>query len=113
MSKIGNRILILPEGVKFQVSNRNFIKLTGPRGELSYQFKTNIKFEQNDNKITTSRINNVKHNKQLHGTYNSLLSSMIKGVSVGFKKQLNIVGVGYRANLVSDKLTLSLGFHIQ
>jgi large subunit ribosomal protein L6 len=109
MSRIGNRELTIPEGATVTV-NGTTVVAKGPKGELSLTVKPLITVTVTDNKITTVRANEEKHTKQLHGTYNSLIQGMIEGVTTGFKKELEINGVGYRAKATGNKLDLSLGF---
>ncbi len=110
MSRIGNRKLSLPKNVEMSISIENLVIINGPKGTLKKWFPKPIKIENNDQIVTTTRLNNIKHNKQLHGTTNSLISGMIEGVTKGFTKTLQIIGVGYKANLKGNILTLSLGF---
>ncbi|EOA07129.1 50S ribosomal protein L6 [Mycoplasma yeatsii 13926] len=110
MSRIGNRILAIPSGVEITVSADNTVTVKGSKGTLSKQFSPLISIEVADNKVATKRANEQKHTKQLHGTTNSLLSGMITGVNEGFKKELLITGVGYKAAVNGQKLNLSLGY---
>ena len=109
MSRIGNRKLTLPEGVKATVDN-NTITVTGPKGELSYTFNKDIKVNVEENSITITRPNDLKTVKSLHGTTNALIENMIIGVSEGYKKELEIVGVGYRFNVQGNKINVNAGF---
>lgn len=109
MSRIGNRILEIPAGVEIkQIENSLTIK--GPKGELTKTFDPAIKIEIKDNQITTTRKNDLKRNKQLHGTTNSLIKGMLDGVVNGYEKVLEVNGVGYRAFLEGTKLKLQVGF---
>lgn len=112
MSRIGNRILTLPPAVNIQVAPGNVVTVSGPKGELTAKFSPliTITVDANTNTIKTTRANEIKHTKQLHGTTNSLIANMIEGVSQGFSKSLEIVGVGYKANLNGNKLVLNLGY---
>ncbi len=109
MSRIGNRELIIPEGVTVTVDN-NIVTVSGKLGTLNLNVNQNIKVEINDNKVTTKRLNETKQVKQLHGTTNTLINNMIKGVSEGFKKELEIVGVGYKFQAQGNVLTISAGY---
>ena len=109
MSRIGNRILSIPDGVSVEVNDLT-VKVTGPKGSLEQKFKPEIKIEVKDNKISVIRSNEEKQTKQLHGTYNSLINGMIQGVTQGFKKELEINGVGYKAAMKGNTLNLSVGF---
>ncbi|QEH62313.1 50S ribosomal protein L6 [Spiroplasma chinense] len=109
MSRIGNRILTIPAGVEIK-NNSNVVTVKGPKGELTQKFSPLIDIIVEGSELKTTRKNEVKHTKQLHGTTNSLLQGMLTGVSEGFVKELEIVGVGYRAALAGNKINLSLGF---
>lgn len=109
MSRIGNRELIIPEGVTVTVDN-NIVTVSGKLGTLNLNVNPNIKVEINNNKVTTKRLNETKQVKQLHGTTNALINNMIKGVSEGFKKELEIVGVGYKFQAQGNVLTISAGY---
>ncbi|WP_434324746.1 50S ribosomal protein L6 [Mycoplasma capricolum] len=110
MSRIGNRLLQIPNGVEVKIAENNLVTITGSKGTLSKQFSPLIKIEVEENKLITKRLNEQKHTKQLHGTTNSLLQGMLTGVSEGFKKELQITGVGYKAAVNGSKLNLSLGY---
>ncbi|WP_348736313.1 50S ribosomal protein L6 [Spiroplasma endosymbiont of Ammophila pubescens] len=109
MSRIGNRELKIPVGVEVTIQPNNVI-VKGAKGQLEQAIPSVITVAAKEGVVTTTRANDVKHSKQLHGTINSLIQGMLKGVSKGFKKELEINGVGYRAALAGDKLTLSLGY---
>jgi len=110
MSRIGNRILTIPEGVTVEVAPTNEVTVKGPKGTLTQKFSPLITISVEGNTLKTTRANEVKHTKQLHGTTNSLLAGMLTGTKDGFKKELVIVGVGYRAALAGNKINLSLGY---
>ncbi|WBX36331.1 50S ribosomal protein L6 [Mycoplasma capricolum] len=110
MSRIGNRLLQIPNSVEVKIAENNLVTITGSKGTLSKQFSPLIKIEVEENKLITKRLNEQKHTKQLHGTTNSLLQGMLTGVSEGFKKELQITGVGYKAAVNGSKLNLSLGY---
>ncbi len=109
MSRAGNRILTIPSGVTLE-NNQNLITIKGPKGELKKQFSTLISINVENDKLTTIRANEEKHTKQLHGTTNSLLAGMIKGVSEGFSRKLLIKGVGYKAALVGNQIEIHAGY---
>ncbi|WP_425378164.1 50S ribosomal protein L6 [Spiroplasma endosymbiont of Polydrusus pterygomalis] len=109
MSRIGNRELKIPGGVEVKIQSNNVI-VKGTKGQLEQAIPSVITVKTGEGVVTTTRANDVKHSKQLHGTINSLIQGMLEGVSKGFKKELEINGVGYRAALAGDKLTLSLGY---
>lgn len=107
MSRIGNRIIIVPENVTV-TEEKNIIKVTGPKGTLEEKLLEGIKMKQADNKITLERENDSY--KANHGTMNALIVNMIKGVTEGFQKALEIVGVGYRFNVQGKKLVINAGY---
>ena len=109
MSRIGNRKIVIPEGVNVSLED-NLVKVSGKLGELSLELPSVIKMEINDNEITLTRINELKTTKAMHGTTNANLTNMIKGVTEGYRKNLEIIGVGYRFNLQGDKLVISAGY---
>jgi large subunit ribosomal protein L6 len=108
MSRVGKRIIILPEGVQVAVAG-NTVTVKGPKGELSKDFFDTIKVNVTDNELTTERLNENKQTVMIHGTTNSLIQGMVTGVSEGFKKDLLIKGVGYNVVLQGNKLVFSLG----
>ncbi|ATQ35298.1 50S ribosomal protein L6 [Mesoplasma entomophilum] len=110
MSRIGNRILTIPAGVEVSVASDNTVTVKGSKGTLTQKFAEVITIKVEGASLSTTRANEIKHTKQLHGTTNSLLQGMLIGVSEGFKKTLDINGVGYRAALAGSKLNLSLGY---
>lgn len=112
MSRIGNRKLKIPVGVEVTIQPNNVI-VKSAKGQLEQAIPSVITVAAKEGVVTTTRVNDVKHSKQLHGTINSLIQGMLEGVSKGFKKELEINGVGYRAALDGDKLTLSLGYSHQ
>ena len=109
MSRIGNRVLKVPAGVNVTVEG-NTITVKGPKGELSYTFSKDITVEVKDETIKVTRANETKEVKSLHGTTNALISNMLIGVSEGFQKGLEAVGVGYRFNVNGKKVAISAGF---
>ena len=110
MSRIGNKIIIVPEGVTVDVAEDNTVTVTGSKGTLVKQFSPAISFNREGNEITVVRSSEEKHVKQLHGTTRALLANMIEGVHNGFKKELEIVGIGYRGQMKGNKLVLNVGF---
>ncbi|WP_338984897.1 50S ribosomal protein L6 [Spiroplasma endosymbiont of Diplazon laetatorius] len=110
MSRIGNRILAIPAGVEVKVEANNVVTIKGSKGELTQTFSPLIEVKVEGAELKTLRQNENKHTKQLHGTTNSLIQGMLTGVSEGFVRELEIVGVGYRAALAGNKINLSLGF---
>ena len=109
MSRVGKRILSFNEGTKIEVKSNN-VTIIGKNGTLSREFSPLISIEVKDGNVTTTRANEEKHTKQLHGTTNSLIQGMIQGVEEGFKKEIEIKGVGYKAALKGDKLEVNAGY---
>ena len=108
MSRVGNNPIKIPEGVNVDIQEES-ITVKGKLGELT-QLYDQVSFSIKDSMITVSRPSNSKENRAKHGLYRSLLNNMVIGVSKGFVKELELVGVGYRANNQGQKLELSLGF---
>lgn len=110
MSRIGNKKVTLPAGVTFNVDENNNVTVKGPKGELSAPFNKNIKFEVEGDVVTVVRPDDSKAMKTIHGTSRANFNNMVVGVSEGFKKQLDIIGVGYRAALKGNTLVISAGY---
>lgn len=110
MSRIGNKIITLPAGVSVDVSAGNLVTVKGPKGTLSQQIDIDIEVVMEDNVLTVKRPTEQKRHKAMHGLYRSLINNMVVGVSEGFKKDLEIIGVGYKAANNGNILELSLGF---
>lgn len=110
MSRIGELPVILPKGVTVSISNDNVVTVKGPLGELSQDVNKDIKIEVIDNQVIVKRPSESKNHKSLHGLYRALIANMVTGVSQGFKKELELVGVGYRAEAKGQNLELSLGY---
>ena len=110
MSRIGNRILTIPSGVEVNVDG-NKITTKGPKGTLEFNFKNeNVDVKVEDGKVLVTRKNELKVSKQLHGTTNSIINNMMIGVSEGFKRELEINGVGYRFQVQGNKIIISAGY---
>lgn len=108
MSRIGKQPIEIPEGVEVKL-NGNTITVKGKNGELTRDITPLLDVVIEENEITVNRRNDSKQSRMLHGTTRSVISNMVDGVSGGFSKKLEIVGVGYRAQLQGSKLVLSLG----
>ena len=108
MSRIGNNPISIPEGVSVNVNN-NVITVNGKNGEMTQAFD-GVSFDISDNTILVKRNSESKDHKSKHGLFRSLVANMVTGVSDGFTLELELVGVGYRANASGQKLDLSLGF---
>jgi len=110
MSRIGNKVIQVPAGVTVTLSPENYAVVKGPKGQLEFQFNQSLDIKMEGADITISRPNNEIFTRKIHGTTRALLANMIIGVSTGFKKQLEIRGVGYRASLTGNVVNLSLGY---
>ena len=110
MSRIGNLPVNLPAGVSVDISDTNLVSVKGALGELAVQVNPEIKVETNENTIEIKRPDESKRHKSLHGLYRALINNMVVGVSTGYKKELELVGVGYRAEANGQLLELSLGY---
>lgn len=110
MSRIGNRLIEVPENVTVTVGDNNFVTVKGPKGELTNTFNSDIKIEQEGNVIKLVRPSDSKEHRSIHGTTRSLLDNMVTGVSTGFERSLELIGVGYRAQLQGNKLVLNVGY---
>ncbi|QGZ97716.1 50S ribosomal protein L6 [Mycoplasma sp. NEAQ87857] len=109
MSRVGNRILTIPAGTTVTVEGTK-VTVKGKLGTLEREFSSLITINVEDNLVKTLRANEAKHTKQLHGTTNAHISNMIEGVTNGFKKDLEIKGVGYKAVLKGNQLEISAGY---
>lgn len=110
MSRIGNALITLPEGVELKINEGNEVIVKGPKGTLSNKFSLLMSITLEDGVVKIVRANEAKHTKQLHGTTRSLINGMVEGVSKGFKKELKISGIGYRCALNGTTLVLSVGY---
>lgn len=108
MSRIGNSPVVIPEGVTVDIKD-NVVVVKGKLGELSQDFSA-IDIKVEDNQVVVERPSDSKEHKAKHGLYRALINNMIKGVSTGWTKELELVGVGYRASNQGQKLDLALGF---
>lgn len=109
MSRIGRRVLVIPEGVTVNV-NENVVDVKGRLGEMSLTVKEGITVKVDNNEVTVERANDTKVLKQLHGTTNANINNMLIGVSTGFKKELEINGVGYKFAVAGNTLTINAGY---
>ena len=110
MSRVGKKIIEVPAGVTVTVAEANVVTVKGPKGELTRQFHKDMKIEQEGNIITVVRPSESKEHRTNHGTTRALLANMITGVSEGFSRSLELIGVGYRAQLQGKKLVLNVGY---
>ena len=110
MSRIGKNPVEIPKGVNVTVGADNVVTVKGPKGELKQAIDSDIKVEVKDDKIEFVRPTDQIRHKALHGLYRSLVSNMVKGVTEGYVKKLELVGVGYKASNQGNLLDLSLGY---
>ncbi len=110
MSRIGKSEISLPGGVQISVSKGNLVSVKGPKGELQEQVDPDLTINENDGIVSIERPTEQKRHKAMHGLYNSLVRNMVTGVSEGYVKELELVGVGYRAQNAGNLLELALGY---
>ena len=110
MSRVGKKPIEVPADVTVTVNADNSVVVKGPKGELTRTFNQDITIEQEGTVITLVRPSDSKEHRTIHGTTRALLANMVQGVSVGFERVLELVGVGYRAQLQGTKLVLNVGF---
>ena len=108
MSRIGKKPVVIPAGVTVEVKGHT-VTVKGPKGTLTRDFHPNIALEVQENEVVFTRPNDSKENRSLHGTMRSVFSNMVEGVANGFKKELDLIGVGYRAQKQGNKLVLNVG----
>ncbi len=112
MSRIGKKPITVPSGVTVSVDGST-IKVKGPKGELVRVIRNEITLEQNDGELTLTRPNDSKENRAYHGLTRALVANMVEGVTSGFKKTLEIIGVGYRAEKKGEEMVLTVGYSHQ
>jgi len=112
MSRIGKKPVAIPQGVKVEFKDR-VISVEGPKGRLTRIVSDRIGIEIKDNLVQVSRASDIKQDKSLHGLYRALIANMIKGVTEGYVKELEIIGVGFKAAVQGNNLVLNLGFSHQ
>jgi len=110
MSRIGKLPITLPNNTQVTIGDNNVVTVKGPKGELSTAVDKDILVKQDDNTIVIERPTEQKRHKAMHGLYRSLISNMVVGVSQGYKEQLELVGVGFKATVQGKVLELSLGY---
>ena len=109
MSRIGIKPIVVPAGVEVTVDG-NVITVKGPKGQLSQEISKNMTVEVKDGTVTVSRPDDDRHNRGQHGLARTLINNMVIGVTAGFEKKLQLVGVGYKAEKKGDTLVMSLGY---
>ena len=110
MSRIGNKPISLPQGVSVNVAADNVVTVKGPKGELSRVVNPEMKVIVDEGEVKVERSTDQKRHKSLHGLYRSLINNMVIGVSDGYQKELELVGVGYKASVANNVLELNLGY---
>ena len=112
MSRIGRKPVPVPDNVTVTIDGAA-VKVKGPKGELVRQFRPEMKIEQEDGRLTVGRPSDSKEHRALHGLTRALLANMIQGVTSGYRKSLEIIGVGYRAEKKGNELVLNVGYSHQ
>jgi large subunit ribosomal protein L6 len=110
MSRIGKLPVTLPQGVQVQVQDNNVVVVQGPKGTLGARIYPDISVEIEDGTLSVSRPTDQKRHRALHGLSRSLIQNLVTGVTEGYRKQLEVIGVGYRAEVKNGVLELALGF---
>jgi len=113
MSRIGRMPINLPSGVEVKLTEANVITVKGPKGTLTQQIPAILTVEQEGNALHVRRPNDLKETRSLHGLVRTLVNNMVTGVTVGFKRELDVNGVGYRVAKEGKKLVMNLGFSHQ
>lgn len=110
MSRIGNNPITIPEGVEITVADNNLVTVKGPKGTLEQKVDSDLSVAIEDGELTVSRPTDQKRHKAMHGLYRSLIANMVVGVNEGYKKELELIGVGYRASNAGQLLEVSVGY---
>ncbi len=110
MSRVGKKPIEVPAGVTVTIDENNHVTVKGPKGELSRTFNPDIKVELAENVVNITRPSEAKEHRALHGTTRALIANMVEGVSKGFERNLELIGVGYRAQKQGTKLVLNVGY---
>ncbi len=109
MSRIGKKLIPIPKETEIKINNNN-ITVKGPKGNLNWNFPSTMKVENKDNNLIIERMNDSKKEKALHGLTRSLINNMVTGVSHGFTRDLELVGVGYKAQVNGNDLEFNIGY---
>jgi large subunit ribosomal protein L6 len=109
MSRIGKKLVVIPKEVKIEVKD-GVVFVEGPKGKLNRKLSDRISLEIKDGQLFVKRVSDTKIDKSMHGLFRALIINMIKGVTEGYVKELEIIGVGFKAAVSGDKLNMSLGF---
>ena len=113
MSRIGRAPIAIPAGVEIKVEDNNVVTVKGPKGTLTQQFNPNMAIAIEENVLHVTRPNDAKENRALHGLTRTLIHNMVVGVTEGYKKELDVNGVGYRVAKEGKNLVMNLGFSHQ
>ena len=113
MSRIGRAPITVPAGVEITLGDNNVVTVKGPKGTLTRQFNANMAIAMDNGVLTVSRPNDAKENRALHGLTRTLINNMVVGVTEGYKKELDVNGVGYRVAKEGSKLVMNLGYSHQ
>ena len=113
MSRIGRAPITVPAGVEITLGDNNVVTVKGAKGTLTQQFHPNMAIAMEGNVVTVTRPNDLKENRALHGLTRTLINNMVVGVTEGFKKELDVNGVGYRVAKEGSKLVMNLGYSHQ
>ena len=109
MSRVGRLPVEVPSGVEVKIDGSH-VKIKGPKGEMEFSFSPDISIEEKEGLVTISRPSDEREMRSLHGTTRALIQNMVTGVTDGFQKELQLVGVGYRANMQGNNLVLNVGY---
>ncbi|MCJ1909344.1 50S ribosomal protein L6 [Planococcus ruber] len=110
MSRVGKKPIEVPANVTITIADNNVVTVKGPKGELTRTFNQDIAITVEENMLTVTRPSDSKEHRTIHGTTRALLANMVQGVSEGFERALELIGVGYRAQLQGQKLVLNVGY---
>ena len=110
MSRIGKAVINIPAGVTVNVAKNNVVSVKGPTGELSQKIDVDLSVEIEGNELSVKRPTNQKRHREIHGLSRALIANMVQGVSDGFQKDLELVGVGYRASNTGNLIEFSVGY---
>jgi len=110
MSRIGKAPIVLPAGVEISISKGNFVEVKGPKGNLSQQVDPDLTLKIEDGELSLARPTDQIRHRSMHGLYRSLINNMVLGVTEGYFKELELVGVGFRANNTGNLLEMTVGF---